>query len=142
MESASHLDQGEMCVWDEVNGGLFVGPFEGKSLSVAFSNDGKYIASGNDDGIISIWNAATGESIHGALEGHTDIVSCIAFSPDSKYIASGSSDKTIRLWNVEKRFMFGETLKGHLHVPFSILFSPNRMHLTEGSSSGMWRAER
>ena len=93
---------GGVHVWDIVSGGTIFNLFREMSLSVDFSNDGKYIASGNYDGTISIWNAATGESIHGALGKHGEHVYSVAFSPNSRYIASGSSDRTVRIWDVEK----------------------------------------
>ena len=116
-------------VWDVVSGETVFDLFRGISNSVTFSNDGKYIGSGIYDGTIGIWNAATGESIHSALEGHTDIVNCIAFSPDSKYIASGSDDRTVRIWDVEKGSVIGEPLQGHSHDVRFVIFSPNGIHL-------------
>ena len=120
-------------VWDVVNGGTIFDLYREWSESVSFSNDGKYIGSGNYGGTISIWNAATGESIHGALQGHTDIVSCIAFSPDSKYIASGSDDRTVRVWDVEKGSAIGEPLQGHSDEVHSVIFSPNGIHFASSS---------
>ena len=68
--------------------------------SVAFSPDGKFIASGSYDKTIKLWNVKTGKLIY-TLKGHRDSVLSVAFSPDGKFIASGSADKTIKLWNVE-----------------------------------------
>ena len=68
--------------------------------SVAFSPDGKTIASGSQDNTIRLWNAETGEH-NQTLNGHTNQVSSVAFSPDGKTIASGSWDRTIRIWNAE-----------------------------------------
>ena len=59
-------------VWDVVSGESIFDLYRGMSNSVAYSNGGKCIGSGNVDGTIGLWNAATGESIHGALQGHTD----------------------------------------------------------------------
>ncbi|PAV19327.1 nucleotide-binding-oligomerization-domain like receptor [Pyrrhoderma noxium] len=121
-------------IWDVMSGETVFDLYRGVSFSVGFSNDGKYIASGNYDGTISIWNAATGESIHGTLEGHTEPVYSVAFSPDSKYIASGSDDRTVRIWDVEKGSVIGEPLKGHSDRVHFVIFSPNGIHFASSSN--------
>ena len=65
--------------------------------SVAFSPDGKTIASGSDDKTVRLWDLQ-GQPIGQPFQGHQDSVTSVAFSPDGKTIASGSSDKTVRLW--------------------------------------------
>ena len=69
--------------------------------SVAFSPDGRHIASGSIDRTIRVWDAWTGAQVCNPLQGHTDSVHSVAFSPDGRYIVSGSSDRTIRVWDAQ-----------------------------------------
>jgi WD40 repeat protein len=71
---------------------------DGGVMAVAFSADGKTVASGSEDKTVMLWDAATGEERH-KLEGHDDWVTVVAFSADGKTVASGSEDKTVRLWD-------------------------------------------
>jgi WD40 repeat protein len=75
----------------------------GGLASVAFSPDGKWLASGGGLGggfqNVILWNPATRKHV-ATLEGHTHLVAALAFSPDSKILASGSLDHTIRLWDI------------------------------------------
>ena len=69
-------------------------------LAMAYSPDGRYVASGGQDNTIIIWDLYSRKELR-KLIGHTSYVNYISYSPDGKFLASGSSDETIRIWNVE-----------------------------------------
>jgi WD40 repeat protein len=67
------------------------------AIMVAFSPDGKLLASSGNDNLVRIWDPQTGREVR-RLEGHTHFVNTVTFAPDGKTLASGSADGTIRLW--------------------------------------------
>ena len=66
--------------------------------SIAFSEDGKRLASGGTDSNVHIWNVTTGEELL-TMRGHKDPVTSVSWSRNDQFIASGSADQSVILWN-------------------------------------------
>ncbi|MCS7073903.1 MAG: caspase family protein [Bacteroidia bacterium] len=110
--------------------------------AVAFSPNGKLLATASSDRKIIVWNALTGEKIR-ELTGHTASVNSIDFSPDGKYLASGSSDKTVRYWSVETGNLL-KTNQKHTAVVEDVCFSPDGKSVAScgwDSTTTIWEPE-
>ena len=116
--------------------------------SVAFSPNGKMLASASWDQTVRIWNVNTGRLLH-ILRGHTNDIMSVAFSPDGQTLASSSWDSTIRLWN-PRTGKLKRTLTGHAGGVASVAFSPDGQTLASGSAdqtirlwnTKTWKLER
>jgi small GTP-binding protein len=98
---------------------------------VAWSPDGRFLASPSEDNTVRLWNAEAGQTI-GELTGHRDWVYCVAWSPDGRRLASCSADMTIRIWdagNLNTLFV----LEGHTERVYAVAWSPDANLLASGS---------
>ena len=121
---------------------IFKLPEDPDIWSLAFSPDGKMLASGSLDETVQLWNTER-RSKRGTLKGHKSWVTAVAFSPDSKIVASGDVNKVIKLWNVNTR-RERATLTGHTNGISAVTFSPDGKTLASGSYDGtirFWNAK-
>ena len=102
--TGTHIVGGAECigqVWD-IGMGKLVLALEGHSrwiLSVSYSPDGLFIATGASDCTVRLWDAVTGNQIS-ILFGHISDVNAVAFIPDGQSLVSVSDDSTIRVWDI------------------------------------------
>ena len=100
------------------------------TTSVAFSLDGKILASGSQDGIVKLWDVATRSNV--ATFEHTEEVYSVVFSPDGTTLASGVWGGTVKLWDVATRSNVA-TFE-HTEEVYSVAYSPDGTTL----ASGVW----
>lgn len=106
-------------------------------LSLAFSPDGRLLATGDVNGEINLWPIGECQPIL-TCKGHAGWVHGIAFSPDGKILCSASSDHTIKLWDVYDGSCL-KTLTGHYERVRSVSFSPNGKLIASGGSDAKIR---
>jgi WD40 repeat protein len=108
---------------------------------VAFSPDGRMLASGSRDSDVILWDPQTGQQIGEPLGGHDDWVNSVAFSLDGRMLTSGSSDNNVILWDPQTGQQIGEPLRGHDVLGDvgvgSVAFSPNVRVLASGSGDNI-----
>ena len=107
--------------------------------AVAFSPDGRLVASASYDSTVRLWGSATGAALQ-TLEGHLDSVNAVAFSPDNRLVASASNDSTVKLWDSATGAAL-QTLEGHPGITNAVAFSPDSRLVASaslGSTIRLW----
>ena len=110
-------------------------------IRMAFSPDGRRLATVGDDKELKVWDAETGREV-GTFRGHGQPIWCVAFSPDGGLIASGSADfgqradGELKVWDAQTgRELYSRG--GHIDGVLSVTFSPDGRRLATGGFDGI-----
>ncbi|MBN8228461.1 WD40 repeat domain-containing protein [Corallococcus macrosporus] len=102
----------------------------GSVLALAFTPDGRVLASGHYDSVVRLWAVERGELL-AELRGHTAEVHAVAFSPDGRWLASAGRPGEIRVWDW-RRGRQHAVIPGHTDVVLGLAFSPDGGRLASG----------
>jgi WD40 repeat protein/serine/threonine protein kinase len=112
----------------------------GQVTCLAVSANGRLIATGSSDGLVSLWDASTLIEQADWREDPISGVYALAFSPDNQALAYGCADGTIYLWDLSKpRPARKAVLKGHLGTVWALAWGPGGSVLASGSGDGSLR---
>lgn len=135
------LSDGKVRVYDTATGQLRH-ELEGhiRVVSVAFSPDGKRIASAGLDKMVRLWDTATGQEVL-ALHGHADLVGRVLFSPDGQRLASAAADGRVLVWDAssydesaDRRIL---TIHENGGTIYGLTFTPDSRWLASAGSDHM-----
>jgi WD40 repeat protein/serine/threonine protein kinase len=137
---ASASGDGKVKLWDATQLDVtqsaqreFQGRVPGPCLNVAFSPDGRRLATGGMKNTVVIWDVETGRELQ-TLEGHNGEVYTVAFSPDEdgRWLASAGEDSAVKIWDSHSG-VFVRNFRGHTGLVSSLAFSPDGRLLVSGS---------
>lgn len=134
---------GELILWNPETGEKLATVDAPRSVRwVAYSRDGKHLATAEHDNIAKLRDPATGKVLHDLI-GHESGIDTVVFSPDSTTLATTSWDRTIKLWDAKTGALL-KTFAGHPAQVYTVDFSPDGKELLSGSHDGtvkLWSVE-
>jgi len=116
---------------------------EGAIRSVAYSPDGRQLASGSEDGTARIWDTLTGEETVAPLQSGDGGVNCVAFAGDGQRVVSGTDGHNVYIWSVITGRLAMHPLRGHSDRVWALALTSNGRLIASGSqdkSVRLWDA--
>jgi WD40 repeat protein len=109
-------------------------PHGGFVAALAFSPDGKSLATASEDKFVRLWDVAGGKELR-RFAGHQSAVLAVAFSRDGKNLATGGADASVRLWNTASGAEVRRFQK-HTYGVAAVVFHPDGKALVSASNGG------
>jgi WD40 repeat protein len=106
----------------------------GPGLNVAFSTDGRWLATGGEENTVKIWDVSSGGELR-TLRGLTGEIFAVTVSPDGRWVASGGEDSTVKVWDARNEYRLARSFRGHTGLVASLAFAstPGGLRLISGS---------
>jgi WD40 repeat protein len=134
--------QGEVSVWSIPEGRRLADPVKLSAPlePAATTADGRYFATVASDGMVRLWDSASGRSSQEMRHGSG--LNAVAFSPEGRFLASAGTDRVVRLWETATGKLASE-LQGHQNEVLAVFFSPDGRKLVTASldfTTRIWNA--
>ena len=133
--------------WIGNHGGSAIMTLTGHSgpvLSVAYSGDGRFLASGSKDGSVRLWDTRTGEEARPPLLVGTDSITTVDFARSNQWVGSGTESGVVCVWSITPDQASHRLLKGHSDRVNCVRFTPDGFRLASASSDRtlcLWNTE-